>query len=123
MSPSASRAPALISIAVYAASKGALVALTRAAALEFAEDGIRVNAVLPGAVDTPMLRRSMEARGDSTVEEALAVLAAKTPLGTIGQAHEIAEAILFLADPERSSFITGQLLTADGGATARLSTE
>jgi NAD(P)-dependent dehydrogenase (short-subunit alcohol dehydrogenase family) len=111
------------SIAVYAASKGALVALTRAAALEFAEDGIRVNAVLPGAVDTPMLRRSMAARGDTTVDESLAALAAKTPLGTIGQADEIAEAILFLADPQRSSFITGQLLTADGGATARLSTE
>ena len=65
----------------------------------------------------------MAARGDTTVDESLAALAAKTPLGTIGQADEIAEAILFLADPQRSSFITGQLLTADGGATARLSTE
>jgi NAD(P)-dependent dehydrogenase (short-subunit alcohol dehydrogenase family) len=111
------------SIAAYAASKGALVALTRAAALEFAEHGVRVNAVLPGAVDTPMLRRSMEARIDMTVDEALADLAARTPLGAIGRPEEIAEAIVFLADSTRSSFITGQLLTADGGATARLSTE
>src|SRR4051794_40780234 len=106
------------SIAVYAASKGALTALTPAAALEFADDGIRVNAILPGAVDPPMLRTSMAMRGDATVEESLAALAAKTPLGTIGRAEEIAQAIVFLADNERSSFITGQLLTADGGATA-----
>ena len=59
------------SIAVYAASKGALVALTRAAALEMAEEGIRVNAVLPGAVDTPMLRNSLGVRGDRTIEESM----------------------------------------------------
>ena len=111
------------SIAVYAASKGALVALTRAAALEMAEEGIRVNAVLPGAVDTPMLRNSLGVRGDRTIEESMKILRDKTPLGTIGRADEIAEAILFLADSDRSSFITGQSLLIDGGATARLSTE
>ena len=111
------------SIAVYAASKGALVALTRAAALELAEDGIRVNAVLPGAVDTPMLRAGMLARADRTVEESMATLSSKTPLGRIGSAEEIAEAILFLADSDRSSFVTGQQLLVDGGAAARLSTE
>jgi NAD(P)-dependent dehydrogenase (short-subunit alcohol dehydrogenase family) len=111
------------SIAVYAASKGALVALTRAAALEMAADRIRVNAVLPGAVDTPMLRAGMLARADRTVEESMAILSSKTPLGRIGRAEEIAQAILFLADPDRSSFITGQLLLVDGGAAARLSTE
>jgi NAD(P)-dependent dehydrogenase (short-subunit alcohol dehydrogenase family) len=111
------------SIAVYAASKGALVALTRAAALELAEDGIRVNAVLPGAVDTPMLRAGMSARADRTIEESMAALSAKTPLGRIGEPEEIAQSILFLADSDRSSFVTGQLLTVDGGATARLSTE
>jgi NAD(P)-dependent dehydrogenase (short-subunit alcohol dehydrogenase family) len=111
------------SIAVYAASKGALVALTRAAALEMAADGIRVNAVLPGAVDTPMLRGSMSARADRTVEESMRILSEKTPLGRIGASSEIAEAILFLADPDRSSFVTGLSLLVDGGATARLSTE
>jgi len=111
------------SIAVYAASKGALVALTRAAALDMASDGIRVNAVLPGAVDTPMLRAGMAARADRSVEESMRILSEKTPLGRIGRAEEIAEAILFLADGDRSSFITGQLLLVDGGAAARLSTE
>ena len=108
------------SIAVYAASKGALVALTRAAVLEMAEEGIRVNAVLPGAVDTPMLRDSLGVRGDRTIEESMKILRDKTPLGTIGRADEIAEAIFFLADSDRSSFITGQSLLIDGGATARL---
>ena len=111
------------SIAVYAASKGALVALTRAAALEMADDGIRVNAVLPGAVDTPMLRAGMAARADRSVEESMRILGSKTPLGRIGKAEEIAQAILFLADSDRSSFVTGQLLLVDGGAAARLSTE
>lgn len=110
--------------AVYAASKGALVALTRAMALEVATLGVRVNAILPGAVDTPMLRaglsRSNPIKG---VEEALLSLAARTPLGVIGHPSEIASAIVFLADLRRSAFMTGQALIVDGGATARLSTE
>lgn len=111
-------------IAVYAASKGALLALTRALAIEFAPDGIRVNAVLPGAVDTPMLRAGLS-RGhvSGTIDERLAQLAAKTVIGRVGAPQEIARAILFLADNQQSSFITGQGLIVDGGATARLSTE
>jgi NAD(P)-dependent dehydrogenase (short-subunit alcohol dehydrogenase family) len=94
-------------------------------AVEFAADGIRVNAVLPGAVDTPMLRdglRRGEARG-VPVERGLAELARRTPLGRVGRPEEIAQTILFLADGHRSSFVTGQTLIVDGGATARLSTE
>ncbi|MEE8574018.1 MAG: SDR family oxidoreductase [Thermodesulfobacteriota bacterium] len=112
-------------MAAYAATKGALEAMSRALAVEFASDGIRVNAVLPGAVDTPMLRKSME-RGSLTgggVDERLSVLADKTPLKRIGTAAEIAESILFLSDNERSSFITGTSLVIDGGVLARLSTE
>lgn len=111
-------------IAVYAASKGALLALTRALAIEFAPDGIRVNAVLPGAVDTPMLRAGLS-RGhvSGTLEERMAQLAAKTVIGRIGTPQEIAQAIYFLADNAQSSFITGQGLIVDGGATSRLSTE
>ena len=104
-------------VAAYAASKGAVLALTRAMALELAQDGIRVNALLPGAVDTPMLRTGIK----SEIE--IDGLARRTPLGRIGQPEEIAQAALFLADDERSSFITGQALVVDGGATARLGTE
>lgn len=109
-------------IGAYAASKGALVAFTRAAALELATDGIRVNTVLPGAVDTPMLQAGME-RTAGTPQERIDSLASRTPLGRIGRPEEIAEAILYLADPRRSSFVTGQTLIVDGGATARLGTE
>ncbi len=112
-------------IAAYAASKGGLLALTRALAIEFAVDGIRVNAVLPGAVDTPMLRAGL-GRGHlqaADVEGQLAQLAAKTVNGRVAQPEEIASAIYFLADNAQSSFMTGQALVVDGGATARLSTE
>lgn len=109
--------------APYAASKGAIVALTRAAAVEWAPD-VRVNAVAPGAVDTKMLRQGVQRwASPAGVDAELARLAARTPLGRIGRPEEIAEAILFLADGRRSSFITGQALVADGGALARLSTE
>lgn len=106
-------------MAAYVASKGAVLALTRAMALELASDGIRVNALLPGAVDTPMLRAGMARSQALGVEE----LARRTPMGRIGQSDEIAQAALFLADNERASFITGQPLVVDGGATARLGSE
>jgi len=112
-------------IAAYAASKGGLVALTRALALELAPDSIRVNAVLPGAVDTPMLHAGLSrdhVAGDS-VEARMADLGSRTVMGRVGRPEEIAQAILFLADGRRSSFVTGQTLVVDGGATARLSTE
>lgn len=112
-------------IAAYAASKGALTALTRAAAIELAQDGIRINAVQPGATDTSMLRDGLR-RGHlagADDHELLAALGARHVIGRIGQPEEIAAAILFLADKARSGFITGQALTVDGGATIRLSTE
>jgi glucose 1-dehydrogenase len=112
-------------IAVYAASKGGLLALTRAMAIEFAPDNIRVNAILPGAVDTPMLRAGLNRGhvGDGNMQERLDNLARKTVNGKIGTPAEIAHAIYFLADNDQSSFMTGQALVVDGGATARLSTE
>ena len=112
-------------IAAYAASKGALLALTRALAIELAPDNIRVNAVLPGAVDTPMLHSGLT-RGHlqgADIQELIQNLASRTVIGRVGRPEEIAQAILFLADSDRSSFITGQTLVVDGGATARLSTE
>lgn len=112
-------------IAAYAASKGALSALTRALAIELTDDKIRVNAVLPGAVDTPMLRAGlMRGHLEGNDEyELVKALGAKHVIGRVGQPEEIARAILFLADTTWSSFMTGQSIVVDGGATIRLSTE
>ncbi len=112
-------------IAAYAASKGGLLALTCAMAIEFAPENIRVNAILPGAVDTPMLRAGLN-RGHvqgGDIQTRLDNLARKTVNGRIGTPEEIAHAIYFLADNTQSSFMTGQAMIVDGGATARLSTE
>ncbi len=112
-------------IAAYAASKGALLAFTRSLALEFGEHGIRVNALLPGAVDTPMLHAGLS-RGHvqaDSIDGLVRGLGRKHVLGRVGRPEEIGRAVLFLADPASSSFITGQSLVVDGGALARLSTE
>jgi glucose 1-dehydrogenase len=112
-------------IASYAASKGGVVALTRAMAIEFAPDGVRVNAVCPGAVDTPMLHAGLS-RGHvsrGSIQQRMDELGAKTVIGRVGKPEEIASTILFLADATMSSFITGSHLVIDGGATTRLSTE
>lgn len=112
-------------IAAYAASKGGLLALTRALSIELAPYKIRVNAVLPGAVDTPMLHAGIN-RGhlmDKDIIQKIENLGKKHVIGRIGRPEEVAQGILFLADNERSSFMTGQALIIDGGATARLSTE
>jgi len=100
----------------YAASKGGLLALTRSMAIEFAQDNIRVNAILPGAVDTPMLSAHLD-------QVRLENLAKRTVNGRIGKPSELAHTIYFLADEEQSSFMTGQSIVVDGGATAKLSTE
>ncbi len=100
----------------YAASKGGMLALTRSMAIEFARDRIRVNAILPGAVDTPMLLAHLD-------QERLENLARKTVNGRIGKPLELAHVIYFLADEEQSSFMTGQSIIIDGGATSKLSTE
>lgn len=112
-------------IAAYAASKGALLALTRAVAIELAPARIRVNSVVPGAVDTPMLHAGLrrDSGDERPIGELLDALAKKTAIGRVGDPEDIARAILFLADDESASFITGQGLVVDGGAIARLSTE
>lgn len=112
-------------IAAYAASKGGLLALTRAIAIEFAPSNIRCNAILPGAVDTPMLRAGLDRGhvGSGDITQRLDNLARRTVNGRVGKPEEIAHAIYFLADEVQSSFMTGQALIVDGGATARLSTE
>lgn len=93
----------------YSASKGAIVQMTRTASLMYAKDNIRVNAVAPGYVDTPIL-----ALAPKEMKEAMA---SSLPIGRLGRDTEIAEAICFLLSNE-SSFITGSILTCDGGFTA-----
>ena len=97
--------------AVYAASKHAVEGLTKSAALEGARSGVRVNAVAPGPTETGMLNRF------TGTAERKAALAKTVPLGRVGEPGEIARAAVFLAS-EKASFITGQVLTADGGKTA-----
>jgi N-acylneuraminate cytidylyltransferase len=109
-------------IGAYAASKGALAALTRAMSLEYIRDGIRVNAISPGAISTPMLERSIRDRfghGDE-YDRAMIEFLEKHPLKRPGMPEEIAETVMFLC---RNQNIIGQNIVVDGGVTIRLSTE
>lgn len=98
--------------AAYIAAKGAILSLTRTMALDFAADRIRVNALAPGAIDTPMLRRSFGRAADPAAAEAKSV--ARHPLGRLGRPEEIAEAALYLAS-DAAAFTTGTTLAVDGG--------
>ena len=102
--------------AAYCASKGALVQMTRQLAIEYADHGIRVNAIAPGAIDTPFLARHLDAQANPAA--AAAEVNDAHPLGRFAAPSEIAEAIAFLASPA-ASFITGAILMTDGGYTAR----
>ena len=94
----------------YHASKGAVINMTRNAAVTYAKQGVRVNAILPGLIDTDMVRVQPPAMNAATL--------ALTPMGRIGLPEEIASAALFLASDE-ASFITGATLAVDGGFTAQ----
>lgn len=99
--------------AAYCASKGAVIALTRALAVDHVGDGIRVNCVCPGTVDSPWVRRLIEESGESLDD-----LRRRQPMGRLGRPEEIAEAALYLAS-DSAAFATGSILTLDGGLTAR----
>lgn len=108
-------------VAAYAASKGALVALVRAMAVDHARDGVRVNAVLPGSVDTPMLRWAAERFADGrSTDDMVAEWGLTHPLGRVAQPAEVADAVAYLASP-RAGFVTGTDLVVDGGLRAALS--
>jgi NAD(P)-dependent dehydrogenase (short-subunit alcohol dehydrogenase family) len=98
--------------AAYCASKGAVVAFTRALAIDHVGDGIRVNAVCPGTVDSPWVRRLVDEVGES-----LDALRARQPMGRLGTTDEVAQAVLYLAS-DAAAFVTGTALIIDGGLTA-----
>jgi NAD(P)-dependent dehydrogenase (short-subunit alcohol dehydrogenase family) len=100
----------------YCASKGAVAQMTRAMAIDHARDGIRVNCICPGDIDTPMLASMFEADGISHTA-GLAQLGAGIPMGRVGKPEEIAKAVVFLAS-DASSYMTGAMLSVDGGITA-----
>ncbi len=100
----------------YAPSKGAVIQMTRQMAIEFAKENIRVNAICPGTVDTPLVRKSARASGDP--EGYLRMLEEGHPLGRIASAEEIAKFYLFMASDD-AQFFTGSILMVDGGFTAK----
>jgi len=101
----------------YAAAKCAVISLTQSAALSFASQGITVNAICPGVVDTPMTTGIHEIRANAlgiTPEESLARMIVKIPLGRLEKTEDVAGAVSFLCSPD-ASYITGQSLNVDGG--------
>jgi 2-keto-3-deoxy-L-fuconate dehydrogenase len=110
--PARSRRRRAYRIALYSASKGAVQSLTLAMAADYAREGIRVNCVNPGTVDTPWVARLLDAAPDPRAERA--ALEARQPLGRMVSATEVADAIAYLASP-RAASTTGTVLTVDGG--------
>ena len=100
-------------MAAYAASKGAVSALTRTLALEMASEGINVNTICPGSFDTPMMRELAAARGDDP-SAYLHAVGASIPLGRMGSAHDLGSLAVFLAS-DAASYITGAEIVIDGG--------
>ena len=101
------------SLAAYAASKGALNNLTKTAALELAPKGVRVNAIAPASIDTPLLHASFAAQGDPELARTRNI--GRHPLGRLGKPEDVANLALFLAC-DQSSWITGSIYLIDGGA-------
>ncbi|GAB2637357.1 SDR family NAD(P)-dependent oxidoreductase [Kribbella swartbergensis] len=108
------------SVAAYSMGKGALLSLVRAMAVDHAPDGIRVNAVCPGSVDTPMLRTSAaQFGGGRSTDDVVAEWGRSHPLGRVATPEEVAEVIHFLTSPA-AAFVTGADVKVDGGLTAGL---
>jgi NAD(P)-dependent dehydrogenase (short-subunit alcohol dehydrogenase family) len=102
--------------AAYCASKGGVLMLTKAAALEWAPVGIRVNSIHPGFIDTPMVSNVIQAAESGN--ELRELIISRHPLGRLGASREIADAVVFLASDD-SSFMTGAEMVVDGGYTAQ----
>jgi NAD(P)-dependent dehydrogenase (short-subunit alcohol dehydrogenase family) len=101
-------------LSAYVASKHAVVGLTKSAALEYAQDGIRVNAVCPGIIDTPMVERLIAGREDAYEGS----ISSRQPIGRLGTPEEIAESVAWLCS-DAASLVTGMAMAVDGGFTAQ----
>ena len=108
----------IANFASYCAAKGAVVALTRSMSVDLAPRGVRVNAICPGTVYTPLMEPMLTARGGGDLAAGLALTVAKYPIGRLGTPEEIAAVAVFLASDD-SSFLTGSVITADGGMTSQ----
>ena len=104
--------------AAYTATKGAVLSLTRAMAVDLAAAGVRVNAVCPGLIRTPMAEQMLARRGDGDPELGAARTVGRYPLKRLGTPEDVASAVLYLAGPA-SGFVTGTVLTVDGGMSAQ----
>ncbi|WP_342106134.1 SDR family oxidoreductase [Methylobacterium sp. SI9] len=102
-------------LTTYTGSKHAILGLTRGAALDYARQGIRINAVGPGTIDTPMIRRFVELAGTESVMDPIR---AAHPVGRMGRAEEVAAAVLWLCS-DAASFVVGHMLMVDGGYSAQ----
>lgn len=102
----------------YVATKHAVAGITKAAALEYARQGVRINAVCPGAIQTPMLDRFLGGQSDEDPQQLADVFADAEPVGRLGQPEEIAEAVVWLCS-DAASFVTGHAMPVDGAWTAR----
>jgi len=106
-------------LAHYTASKGGINSLVTALATELAEHGIRVNSVLPGAIDTPMLREAARIFAQSDFSKLESLMLPSIPMGRVGQPREVGELVAFLLSPA-ASYITGAHIPVDGGMLTRL---
>lgn len=103
---------------VYNASKAAVIGFTKSLALDYADKGIRANCVIPGFIESPMMRGGIAQRfGDGAIDDIVAARAENCPMGRLGSPWDVANACAFLASPE-AAYITGTTLIVDGGVTA-----
>ena len=105
-------------LAIYSATKAALAGLTRAMATDYARDGIRVNCVSPGTIDSPMLHNFVAAQHTASQDRIRQAFDDMHPIGRVGKIDEVASVFVFLASDE-SSFVTGANYTVDGGLSVK----